>query len=160
MTALGIGQNITARKIEEEQYTKAYEQLAHANPDFINSYRLNITKNICESMTCLEPGYEYLRKHMAAGTVDGLMAESIAIIPDERIADEARRLFTRENLLNSFEEGRRASPSISQSHEGWVVRLDTGTVYMLRILNTGDVEGVTYAENIDTRKGMRGSSRS
>lgn len=151
--AYGIGQDITEQKREEMRYRNAYQRFAHANPDFINSFQINITENRCSSMTVRDASYQPLEKLMDSGTVDGLFGAVADTIVDEEIAREGRRLFTRNNLLKSFDEGK---TSITLEYPcnsvlGGVIWVQ-GTVYLLRNPDTGDVEGITYVRDIDERK--------
>ncbi len=150
VTALGIGLNITARKLEEEKYNRFYKQLTKANPDTLGSFRMNLTRNWCGDGQSPQPDYLSLQE---SGTVDGFFAAMAERLVEGEARDSFRRFFTRKNLLQAFQEGR---PQITQefpfilSERG--VKWGRGSISMVQNPVTGDVEALTYTQDITEHK--------
>jgi PAS domain S-box-containing protein len=149
-SALGISQNITARKIEEEKYSRFYKQLTEANPDTLGSFRMNLTKNWCGDGQSPQPLYLNLQN---SGTVDGFFSAMAERIREGSVRDSFRRFFTCANLLRVFRGGTtqviREFPFVP-SERG--VKWGRGSINMVQNPATGDVEAVAYTQDITERK--------
>ena len=150
MKAYGIGQNITAQKIEERKYAKAYEQLAQAHPYSIGSFHLNLTANWCGDGRSTRP---FVLKLQNSGTVDGSFAAFAEFIADDDVRETFLRDFNRQKLLEAFREGQTQLsleyPIVYPDGERYWRR---GLVFMLQNPATGDVEAFAYAVDIDAQR--------
>ena len=150
VSAVGVGQNITARKLEEEKYSRFYKQLAEANPDTLGSFRMNLSTDWCGDGQSPQPDYLQLQ---SAGTVNSFFAAMASRMEPGEARDEFLRFFTRENLLDVFQSGTTQLTRefrFSASPRG--VRWGKGTINMVQNPQTGDVEAVTYTQNITEQK--------
>ena len=150
VSAVGIGQNITARKMEEEKYNRFYKQLSEANPDTLGSFRMNLSADWCGDGQ--SPQADYLRLQ-SSGRVNGFFAAMASRMEPGEARDEFIRFFTRENLLEVFQSGTAQLTReflFSDSPRG--VRWGKGTINMVQNPQTGDVEAVTYTQNITEQK--------
>jgi signal transduction histidine kinase/PAS domain-containing protein/ActR/RegA family two-component response regulator len=142
-----------ARKKEVEKYQLQLQLMAEANQNFAASYHLNISKNICSNMVVQDQSYAGLKKLAAQGTADGLFAATAATIPDAVFRDKVRTIFTCAHLLQCFASGESkvVLDYPCKSVRGGI-RWIRGSVNMVRNPETGDVEGITYAVDIDDQK--------
>ena len=150
LVAYGIGQNITAQKLEEEKYNRLYRQLVEANPQSIGTFRQNLTKNWCGDG---QSPWPTVLAQQDSHTVDGYFAAAAERVTDPAIRAEFLRLFDRERLLEAFREGQTqfslAYPVLYNTGEPhWVM----GYLTMLQNPSSGDIESVTYALDITERK--------
>ena len=148
--ACGIGQNITAQKLEEEKYTRLYRQLVKANPDSLGTFRQNLTKNWCGDG---QSPYDAVLRQQNSHTVDGYFAQVASRITDPEIQAGFLSLFNRESLLEAFRSGQTQQsieyPVLYANGEPhWVV----GYLNMVQNPATGDIESVTYALDVTERK--------
>ena len=150
VTAYGIGQDITARRLEEEKYARLYRQLVEANPKALGTFRLNLTKNLCGEGQSPYPAILALQ---SSGTADGYLDAVQSKIEDEAVRGVFCGRFTREKLLRAFRAG------VTQltldfpifSPDGRLVWV-SGFLNMIQNPGTGDVEAITYALDITARK--------
>jgi len=148
--AYGIGQNITARKLEEASYRRMYQQLAEVNPSSIAVFRLNLTANRCGEG---QSKYPRVLAMQDSGTADGLIEAIASNIADETAARQFRALFDRERLLAEFQAGHvnltMEYPVLSQSGERmWLM----GYLHMVQNPHTGEIEAVANAVDITDRR--------
>ena len=150
VSAYGIGQIITDQKLAEKKYEQAYKQLEEAHPLSIASFRLNLTENWCGDG---RSKLDFVLKQQDAGTADGYFSEFAKIIADEDLRKKALEMFDRKQLLEVFSRGETMREmeypvEYSDGSRHW----RSGMIFMLQNPKTGDIEGVTYAIDIDDRK--------
>jgi len=151
--AYGIGQDITAQKLEERKYDQMYLNLIESNPNSLGTFRQNITKNWCGDG---QSPFPELLAAQDAGTVDGYVAALAATVADDAAREEFSRRFSRDRLLDGFHSGR------SQFSMEVPIRLSDGdlrwvTCYFNLFQNpaSGEVEAVSYSlDNTEQRKDL------
>ena len=142
-----------AQRLEVQKYETQLSIMASSNPSFAASFHLNITKDLCTNMVVQDEAYSELKKLAESGTAAGLFEATAETIPDPVIAQQVRHTFNRENLLRLFEKGEsKVSLEYPCFSARGGVRWVLGSVNMVRNPESGDVEGVTYAVDIDDRK--------
>ena len=148
--AYGIGQNITAQKIEHEKYINLNKQIATALPDAVSSTRLNLSKD--RYLSGYSP-YTGVAERLEQSSADRHFAAAIASVPDENIRSELFGIFTCENLIRLFKAGttQAAHEYPVKTSSGSIMWINT-TVYLLQNPETGDIEAVTYAKDITKQK--------
>jgi signal transduction histidine kinase/PAS domain-containing protein len=146
-------ERILVQNKELQKYRTQLNIMATANSNFAASYHLNITQNLCTNMVIKNKSYASLEKLSMSGTVDGLFRATAGTIPDENIRSKVLSVFNCNALIKSFENGEvKVSieyPCISALGG---VRWILGSVNMIRNPETDDIEGITYATDIDDRK--------
>jgi len=142
-----------AHREELEDYETQLNMMASSNPNFAASYHLNLTKDLCTNIVVQDAAYDALTKLAESGTADGLFEATAQTIPDASIAAQTRATFTCKALLHRFEKGenRVAMEYPCKSVRGGV-RWILGSVNMVRNPETDDVEGITYAVDINDKK--------
>ena len=148
--AWGIGQDITARKLEEEKYIRIYRQLAEANPRSLGAFRLNLTKNLCLDG---QSPYPIVLSRLSSDTAEGHLAAVAALITSDKLRADFSSRFTRGRLLEAYRAGQQQlsvdfSVNAPDGRPVWV----TGFVNMIQNPDSGDVEAITYATDITARK--------
>ncbi|MFZ2755421.1 MAG: ATP-binding protein [Atopobiaceae bacterium] len=148
--AYGVGQNVTARETMRRRYELAFDELSRAYPHSIASFHLNLTKNLVGGGKSKIPS---VLKQQESGTADGYFAAFAKLLTDEPTKRWFLENFDRERLLKRFEEGQ------TQISFEYPIIYDDGTrhwreglLVLARNPETGDVEGVTYALDIDESK--------
>ena len=150
VSAVGVGQNITARRLEEEKYSRFYKQLAEANPDTLGSFRMNLSTGWCGDGQSPQPDYLQLQN---SGVVNGFFAAMASRMEPGPDRDEFLRFFTRENLLEVFQAGTTQITRefrFAASPRG--VRWGKGSFNMVQNPMTGDVEAIAFTRNITEQK--------
>jgi signal transduction histidine kinase/CheY-like chemotaxis protein/PAS domain-containing protein len=148
--ACGIGQDITARRNEEQNYRRWYRQMAEANPDSVCFFRMNLTTNWCGGGQSKFPFYLTLQN---AGTADGFFAASAGSIIDDGCHRTFQEIFSRNHLLSSFHAGK-SNVELEypiRTPEGAYCWL-RGVVHMVRNPETGDIEAMVSAVDITDQK--------
>jgi len=150
VSALGIGRNITAQKLAEKKYERAYKELEEAHPMSLGSFHLNLTTNWCGNG---KSPLEFVMKQQEKGTADSYFEEFAKLIADDDVRDDFFRTFSREKLLRQFENGvTQVSIEYPIEYENGARHWRSGLLFMLQNPLTGDIEAVTYAVDIDDRK--------
>lgn len=150
LTVHCCGMNISEQKESEERYALAYQQLDRAYPNNLGSFRLNLTKNWCGNG---KSPLSFVLEQQSSGTVDGYFKEFSKLIADEEVKKDFFARFNRLRLIKDFEKG------ISrETIEYPIVYADgsrhwrEGDLFMLKNPKTGDIEAITYAVSIDSKK--------
>ena len=150
VSAIGVGQDITAQKLDEEKYNRMYQQLSRVNPYSMGSFRLNLTRNLCGDG---QSPYDSILAQQKDGTVDGYLEANSSIIADEKIKSVFCQEFTREKMMEAFRSGKTELkieyPVWSSKRE--IIWIDA-FVNMVQNPKTRDIEAVTYALNVTDRK--------
>ncbi|MCI2069199.1 MAG: ATP-binding protein [Bacilli bacterium] len=143
-------QNITENKVAEERYKDALNELDKAYPNSLGSFRLNLSKDICwPSKGPLRPNLLTLK----VLKIDDLFLELSKIITDEEIRKEYFRKFSRKKLLNDFKKGiTQISLKYPTIRADGLLHYSNGMLFLLRNPNSGDIEGITYALDIDEER--------
>ena len=147
--AYGISQNITSQKMNELQYQRNTDEFLALNPNFLCTFHLNLTKDICGQG---HGSSAYILKNLQAPTASGMLANlSNMIINPERRA-EFVTVFNLKNLSECFRQGKLNLEETyfrkSRDEDGqWV----TTYVHLLRNQVTGDIEASFYTVDADAR---------
>ncbi|MEA5049961.1 MAG: PAS domain-containing protein [Oscillospiraceae bacterium] len=141
------------QRLEVQKYETQLNMMASANANFAASYHLNLSKDQCTNMVVQDAAYERLGKMAESGTASGLFSATADTIPDAGIAAKVRDVFRCDRLLQKFEAGEtKVSAEYPCRSVRGGVRWIRGSVNMVRNPSSGDVEGITYAVDIDDRK--------
>ena len=148
--AYGIGQNITAQKLEHEKYAMLYKQITETLSESVLSVQLNISKNTYISIYSPNPD---VQKKYSATTAEEHFALVLKYLADEKYRADLALLFNCENLISLFKSG---TTQVSREYpvntvNGSVMWVNT-TAYLLQNPNTGDIELVTFVKNITKLK--------
>jgi len=150
VSAYGIGQDITAQKLEKENYSRIYRQLAEANPNATGSFRFNLTTNWCGDG---QSPYPFVLALQDSGTADGFLGALAESVTDPDIRADLRRHFCCNSLIEAFRSGKKQLtieyPTLSSRGSLHWIR---GTLTMLQNPDTGDVEAIAYATDITRQK--------
>ena len=142
-----------AQRLEVRKYETQLNMMASSNPSFAASYHLNITKDQCTNMVVQDKAYSDLNKLAASGTASGLFEATANTIPDKAIAAQVRNIFNCNNMLRRFEQGETKISLEYPCHSvRGGVRWVLGSVNMVRNPESGDIEGITYAIDINDQK--------
>ncbi|MEG1992362.1 MAG: response regulator [Acetivibrio sp.] len=148
--AIGTAIDITERVRLEERYDEEIKWRKIHNQDVIGSYKMNLTQNICEDG---QSKLSIIHSFQGNGTVDDFFAHEYATHADAQELEEYQKIFNRENLLKSYNEGK-----TSFSQESYV-DFGNNKMFWIKIdldmfLNpkNGDVEAYIYASDIDQKK--------
>ena len=144
-----VGQNITARKLNEEKYNNMYKRLASSNPYSLGSFQFNLTQNSC--------GYgqskaESLMSLQKDGTADEILKANAELIIDPKLKAELSERLNCRSLISEFRQGR------NELSVEYPIKGGDGLIWVQGIINmienplTGDVEGIATAINITDRK--------
>jgi len=148
--AYGIGQNITAQKLAQDEYDNMRSQLTHSTPNLLSSFQLNLSKNLYISGINSYPG---IVEKLQRTTADEHIAAGLQMITNAKIREKALKTCTCANLLKRFQNGEREFSleySIVSQEGGykWV----TTTLHMLQNPQTRDIECITYTTDNTKRK--------
>jgi signal transduction histidine kinase/BarA-like signal transduction histidine kinase len=140
---------MTARKQEIDNYKRLVEQLENLYPNLIASFQLNLTKNWCGKG---RSNLAFVLKQEASGTADGYFEEFFKLLTNPQQQKEFRQVFNRKHLLQRFQEGEtKVSLEYSLPYPDGL-HWRQGLLHMFKNPFTGDVEGRTFAIDIDERK--------
>ena len=148
--AYGIGQNITAAKQAQEEYYQLREKLTENLENVVASFQLKISKN--KYVSGYSP-YQYVVKQLETSTADEHFAATANTIINNDIRSSFIKNFTCEHLSQVFKQGQKIMgceyPVKTLSNDiMWV----HATLQMIQNPNTGDVEGISYSQDITKRK--------
>ncbi|MCK9181455.1 MAG: ATP-binding protein [Fibrobacteraceae bacterium] len=148
--AFGIGQNITAQKLEERKYNLMFQQFSESDPDSVCAFQLNLTKNICVNGKSSNP---WIIKFLKLNSVDEHMKAVSLMILDNEKKQEFAENFNRIKLMETFQKG------ISQCFFEYPICFSSGDVHRVRTVAnmirnplTGDIEATTLATDVTERK--------
>lgn len=144
--AYGIGQNITSRKREEEEYEQIRTELFTHLSESVSSTQFNLSKNLYLK------GYSPFPAVLASlekKTADEHFAAATNAISDAKRKEEIRQEFNCANLLKLYEKG------VEQLSEEYPIRSSKGTILwihtsltLMQNPHTGDIEGISFSKNI------------
>ena len=145
-----FGQNITTQKQEEAKYQHACAELEKAHLYSLGTFHLNLTKNICLSAENL--AVESWRK-LEHRSVDEFFSGLAEMIVDAQIREKFLRRFDRIHLLHDFSVGtEKVSIEYPAIARDGIRRWREGMIFLMQNPRTGDVEGITFAMDIDAKK--------
>ena len=140
---------MTARKQEIDNYKRLIEQLENLYPNLIASFQLNLTRNWCGKG---RSDLDFVLRQEATGTVDAYFEEFFKLLVDPEQIKKFRQIFNRERLLQLFQKGEtQASLEYSLPYADGL-HWRQALLHMFRNPFTGDIEGRTFAIDIDERK--------
>lgn len=147
--AYGLGQDITAQKLEQERFSESLQNLLSANPQSLCAFQLNLSQNRCTFISGSGPEAS---EALAADTADGMFDNLSDIITEPEDKVSFRMLFERSAILKGFAVGK-CSLSMDYRCKAPGGKLWVRTcLNMLRNPATKDVEGVLYSANITKEK--------
>lgn len=148
--AFGIGQNITARKRQEEEYERMQNQFSGNLSDTISSVQFNLSKNLYLNGYSPLPDVEQSLKR---ATADDHFAVALQSVVDPQRKKELAAEFNCVNLVSLFEKG------VEQFNEEYLIRSSKGKLLWIRTIfkmmqnpHTGDIEGVSFAKDVTNEK--------
>ena len=147
--AYGIGQNITAQKVAQDEYDRIRTQLTHTE-GLVGSFQLNLSQNRYMGGFII---YPELVRQIKMTTADNHFRQIIRWIISKESREKALKFFTCANLLERFRKGERQFEveypfNVVKGGIKWIKI----TFYTLQNPITMDVECLTYARDDTTRK--------
>jgi signal transduction histidine kinase len=148
--ALGIGRNLTAQKLAQEEYERLYQQFMGDHQDSVGSFQLNLSKNLY--LDGYSP-YPSVIKVLHTKTADEHFAATAATVLNEKLRQQILRDYNCAHLLQLFKEGTRELDLDypTGTSYGGVVWVHT-VFYMMQNPATGDVEGISHVSDITEQK--------
>ncbi len=141
--AYGVGQIVTAQKIEETKFNSALQQQLEADPNALCSFNANITLNTCEEVhTSSEFIKKLFNEEFFIKIVDNM---SKVIVDDDDRREFCEKLDT-EYMTDLFLKGHTSFElsyrrQINYNMVHWV----TTYVHMTQNITTGDIEAFVYS---------------
>jgi|GEM_PF-899242 len=138
--------DISAQKQSEAEYDRDISQLIATNPDTLCSFKLDLTRNICEAVHATS---DYIETLLSSDTVDGLFDNIAGIIADAGDLARFRATCDRNNLIALYESGKdRVSLVYRRRMADREVHRVTTSIIMLQNPYTDTVEAV--ASSVDS----------
>jgi len=134
---------------EIENYQSYVEQLENLFPKALGSFHLNLSQNTCSNG---RSPLNFVLKQAESGTADGYFEEFFKLIAYPEVVKQFRSIFNRANLLRCFQTGQTKIELEYPIAYADGIHWRAALLYMLKNPFTGDVEGRTYAVDIDRRK--------
>lgn len=148
--AVGIIQNITAQKLEEQKFRRTLSEMLSVNPDALCSYHADITDDKCLESHGVS---EFINDMIRSDTVSGLCANIEKIITDERDRKLFHKKVNRNELLAKFNEGiTHLSLDYRRKSDDGTAHWVTTFVNMLQNPANGHIEGILYSLDINETK--------
>mgnify|MGYP003816289585 CR=1 FL=1 len=150
LKAYAVVEDITMQKRAEEEFNVTIQNLLSANPNALCSYKLNLSKNLCNE----EHGTSgYILNMLKADTADRLFENLMSIIPTEDQREKARIFFNRKSLLNGYKTGINTMHlDYQRTNEGGAVTWVRTFVNMLKNPETEDIIGIFYSLDVTDEK--------
>lgn len=147
--AYGFGQNITARKLEEQKYIRAYRQLAQARPYTLESFRLSLTQNRCQEIR----GEDEAQAAPSSRTADEYFAQLAGQIVSAELREEFDGTFSCAALLRQFQQGQtQFSLTYPMRGEDGMFCWHKLLLFVLQNPASGEVEAVTYTTDVTEQR--------
>lgn len=147
--AYGLGQDITAQKLEEERYNYTIQSLLAANPNAIAAFHLNLTKNTCFGGTCTMGKLKPLLQEKQADRFFEACMDTFAVGAEKAAIGNT---INRRSLIEAFHQGRtRMSCNFHRVDDDGSLRWSTSYFTTIQHPRSGDIEAVVYTldtENI------------
>jgi signal transduction histidine kinase/PAS domain-containing protein/AmiR/NasT family two-component response regulator len=148
--AYGIGLNITAQEQARADYERLREQLTGNLADVIGSFQVNLTKNLY--ISGYSP-YPNVVKSLERKTADEHFAATAQTVISDEIRRDILKDYTCRHLLELFRRGQK------RLDRDYPVRTAAGgtmwihsALHMMLNPGTGDVEGITYSNDVTSQK--------
>ena len=141
--AYGVAQDVTMQKRVEEEYAHLSQEFLSLNPEALCSFHLNLTANLC---TGGHGSSDYVKKILSSPTATGFFANLLGIVSDEKEAEEAKALFSREALMGKFLAGEKNFSftyhrKMENGERHWV----TSYIALVRNPQSGEIEALLYS---------------
>ena len=150
LLTFGSVTDVTARKIDEERYQKAIDDLLAANPQALCAFELNLTRDTCDEGRGTSI---YVQSALAADTAEGIFSNLAKLIVDEDDLALCRVIFNRKSLMTAFLEGKdHTEIEYRRKSDDTSIIWARTYITMVRNPTTEDIEAVVYSEDIDKRK--------
>lgn len=135
---------------DQQRFEQSINTLSDAYPRALATFRLNLTKDwVGDGASPLD----FVLKQQESGTVEGYFKAFSELIADENIKAWFFDTFDREKLIKGFDQGKtEISFEYPIVYEDGIRHWRQGLLYMMQNPTTGDIEGRTYALDIDARK--------
>ncbi|MEG1524776.1 MAG: response regulator [Clostridia bacterium] len=148
--AVGAAIDITERVKMEERYNEEITWRKVHNQDVIGSFKMNLSQNTCEDGQSNNP---VIQSFQGNGTVDGFFEREYATHLDADDLEKYKKIFNRESLLKSFQEGKTsAAKEAYVSFGGNNIIWIKVEINMIQNPKTHDIEAYIYASDIHWRK--------
>ena len=148
--AYGLGQIVTAQKIELQNYQRSLQSMFAANPQAQCLFPLNLTKNTCGKGQGLDTA---VLEKIQTDTVDALFEKMAKRIANSDDIKKFREAFNRQKLLNLFAEGEsRVSLDYRTVNDKGNSRWVRIFLNMLKNPSTADIEAVIYSVDVTSHK--------
>lgn len=135
--------DITFQKESEQAYKRHLDLVMRMNPNAVSTFRLNLSKNICEHGSSIYPNILFLQN---SGTAEGYVLNAVSYIREVHERWQFLLKFRPENLLDAYHEG---NMRVSMRHSYLVndkdLRLLETIVEMIKNPETGDIEAIVCA---------------
>ena len=144
--AYGVGNDITAQKLEELNFHRAVQSILAANPEALCTFQVNLTKDLC---TEGHGASAYILKFLQAKTATELFANILKIVPDSPEKQTFGTIFSRDGLLAAFARGK-SNLSVEYRRKDDQGRLFWVRTYINLLKNpeTEDIESIIYSLDI------------
>jgi len=142
ISAFGIGQDVTAEKLAEEEYTRYLQDMYTANSKFLCAFILNLTANTCSDAGTYSSA---IQNELRSETVDGLFnnTQKLMINEDEKI--KFSKQFNRDKLIKDFSLGKNMlSVKYRRKNEEDNIVWVTNHIKMAKKPDTGEIEAFIY----------------
>ena len=149
-SAIGVARDISEIAASRRKYADILSERSAVDKDSVGSFWFNLTKNICSE------GFgqnDQILRLGATGTVDGFFEYGYTQNANNELLEKFKKIFNRTNLIEAFERG---ETNLSFEHiymvaprrREWI----RTSISMTRNPETGDIEGLIYAKNIEEEK--------
>ena len=145
VSAYGIGMDITAQEQKKEEYRRSIQTLLDANPEAIGTFRLNLTGNTCNER---HSPFASILGTLPAESADGFFANVAALMLTEREREDYLSRISREKLLAAYAAGSSNLQIEYRRRLDGCIQWVRAYFSLLRNPDTGDIECVTYAQDI------------
>jgi signal transduction histidine kinase len=148
--AFGIGQNITARKRDEEGYQRIRSQMMGKLGDAVSSTQLNLSRNLY--LEGISP-YPAVEEALRTKTADEHFIATAASITDPTMREQLLNEFNCSFLLALFERGvdqlTRVYPIVSSKGEPMWIRTN---LTMMQNPHSGEIEAISLSNDVTQEK--------
>jgi len=153
VSALGVGQDITAQKLKKEKYDNTYAQLANMDPHSLGTIRVNLTKNLCMDG---ESRLNALKGFRNTDSAEAFFEQTLSLISDESIRDECRKEIDRSRLIKAFMNGEAETiKEFPVSPKKNIFKWVRASLHMMQNPYTSDIEAIAYMQDITDEKKNR-----
>lgn len=144
--------DVTIQKQREQQYQQSMQELSMTNPLSVGTFRLNLTKGLCYEAHGLSAFLVPALQQSKEIPLHMLVDEIVERLPNEEDKAQFQKFLTPAALQQKFFRGQ-ADESLSyrlRYRDGEIHWIET-YIHMVQHPVTGDIEAITYSENIDDK---------